>query len=94
MHGGMITEWLNEGISVAYCTALVFVMQPLIIFAGLPDAIRGCFYSLAEFLEPTYGTLRLNSLHPLPIKSYLSFCRVVFTLHCNITKYHNNFSVR
>jgi len=87
----MITEWLNEGISVVHCTALVFVRQPLIMFAGLPDAIRGCFHSLAQFLVPTYGTLPLNSLLPLSIKSYLSLCRVVFTLYCNITKYHNNF---
>jgi hypothetical protein len=90
----MITVWLNEGISVAYCTALVFVRQPLIMFAGIPHAITVCFRGLAQFLEPTYGTLDLNSLLPLSIKSYISLCRIIFTLPCNITKYHNNLTTR
>jgi len=90
----MINEWLNDGISVAYCTAPVFVRQPLIMFVGLPHAITICFHSVAQFLEPTYGTLALNSLLLLPIKSYTSLCRVVFTLPYNIAKYHNNLSVR
>jgi hypothetical protein len=89
----MITEWLNEGISFTYCTALLCVRQLLIMFAGIPHAITFCFHGLARFLEPTYGTLALNTLLPLPIKSYISRCRVIFTLPYNITKYHNNLSV-
>jgi hypothetical protein len=73
IHGGMINEWLNEGISVAYCTALVFVKQPRIMFCRATT----CHYSLfplscsvswaelrnAAFKQPTSVSYQILPFH-------------------------------